>query len=223
MNLHRAVPAAALILALLMGGACSRLPDLSGTRIPEVAFDAYRSAAAAASSVEAGCAVDWEVVAAIGRVESNHGRSGARREIAADGVVSPPIRGLPLNGAGGRMAIADTDGGELDGDLAWDRAMGPLQFIPTTWRLLGRDGNGDGVADPDNIYDAALTAVAHLCLREPGDYTDRAQLRSALVDYNASGTYANEVLGWIDQYRETPLEELILAVPSAPPASSGGG
>jgi membrane-bound lytic murein transglycosylase B len=223
MMLRRSVPAGALVLALLAAGACSRLPDLNGTRIPEIAFEAYRSAAAAAPSVDAGCAVDWEVVAGIGRVESNHGRSGARREIAADGVVTPPIRGLPLNGGGGRMAIPDTDGGELDGDPAWDRAMGPLQFIPTTWRQLGRDGNGDGVADPDNLYDAALTAVAHLCLREPGDYADRAQLRGALVDYNASGAYADEVLGWIDRYRETPVEELILTVSSAAPAGPGGG
>ena len=79
--------------------------------------------------------------------------------------------------------------------------MGPLQFIPDTWRELGRDGNGDGVADPDNLYDAALTAAAHLCLREPGTYTDRAALRAALVRYNASGAYADAVLEWVDRYR----------------------
>ena len=220
MTVRRALNAGAIVLALLAAAACSRLPDFSGTRIPEIPYEAYRSAAAAAPSVEAGCAVEWEVVAGIGRIESKHGRSGGRREVANDGDVTPPIRGLPLNGDGGRLAIPDTDGGELDGDAAWDRAMGPLQFIPTTWRQLGRDGNGDGVADPDNLYDAALTAVAHLCLREPGDYGQRAQLRSALVDYNASGEYADEVLDWIDRYRETPVDELILRVSSAAPGAS---
>jgi membrane-bound lytic murein transglycosylase B len=87
--------------------------------------------------------------------------------------------------------------------------MGPLQFIPTTWRELGRDGNADGAADPDNLYDAALTAVAHLCLREPGDYADRGQLRRSLIAYNASGEYADDVLAWIDRYQSSPLEDIL--------------
>lgn len=205
-----------VILALV---ACAQLPDLGGTRIPELALDAYRSAAAAAPSVSDGCVVEWELVAGIGRVESNHGRSGGGRRTDAAGNVSPPIRGLALDGTAGRLAIADTDDGVLDGDPTWDRAMGPLQFIPTTWQQVGRDGNADGVADPDNLYDAALTAVAHLCLREPGDYADRGQLRRALVDYNASASYADEVLTWIERYRETPIDELVVPASDTPSAS----
>ena len=217
MTLLRRSLAGAVLLAIVGLAACGQLPDLTGTRIPQVALDAYQAAAAAAPTVADGCAVEWQVVAGIGRMESNHGRSGGERETAADGTVAPPIRGLPLDGDGGRLAIDDTDGGELDGDTVWDRALGPLQFIPTTWLQLGRDGNGDGIADPDNLYDAALTAVAHLCLREPGDYTDRTQLRSALVDYNASGPYADAVLTWIDRYRATPIEELVLRTATAGP------
>lgn len=186
-------------------------------RIPAVAFDAYRTAADRAPEITPSCAVDWEVIAGIGQVESRHGRIDRDREITPTGDVLPVIRGRALDGTGGTRSIPDTDDGVLDGDEAWDRAVGPLQFIPTTWRELGRDGNDDGVADPDNLYDAALTAVAHLCQREPGDYTDRGQLRRALIGYNASGRYADRVLEWIARYEASPLDEVV----EAPPAGAG--
>jgi membrane-bound lytic murein transglycosylase B len=87
--------------------------------------------------------------------------------------------------------------------------VGPLQFIPRSWRELGRDGNGDGVPDPDNLYDAAFSAAAHLCIRSPGNYGDRAALREAFVTYNESGRYADEALGWVDHYRSQPLTDVI--------------
>jgi membrane-bound lytic murein transglycosylase B len=206
------------LVTLVVVAACSGpMPDLLGRRIPEVALAAYQRASAAAPAIAEGCAVEWEVVAAIGRVESNHGRIDGPRTIEANGDVRPPVRGLALDGSPGRQRIPDTDGGAQDGDAVWDRAMGPLQFLPTTWDELGRDGNDDGVADPDNLYDAALTAAAHLCLREPGDYTDRAALRRALVAYNASGAYADEVLDWVTRYRDTPIDELVIS--SASPAA----
>ena len=184
------------------------VPMITG-RVPAVAHDAYRSASRAAPSVRDSCVVDWTILAGIGQVESRHGLLDARHELAPDGDVEPAIRGRALDGRGGTQTIPDTDGGEFDGDATWDRAMGPLQFIPTTWAELGRDGNGDGRADPDNLYDAALTAVAHLCLREPGDYTQRAQLRRALIAYNASGSYADSVLEWVDRYSSRPLDEVV--------------
>jgi membrane-bound lytic murein transglycosylase B len=183
---------------------------LAGNRIPAVAYDAYRTASRASATVAPTCAVDWTVLAGIGQVESRHGRID-EHEITEAGDVVPPIRGRPLDGTRGTQPIPDTDGGELDGDPEWDRAVGPLQFIPTTWRELGRDANGDGSADPDNLYDASLTAVAHLCLREPGDYGDRAELRRALIAYNASGPYADDVLRWVDRYRGSPLDEVVEA------------
>ena len=187
----------------------SDLGPLFGGRIPLVAYDAYRSASRAAPTITESCEVDWPVVAGIAQVESRHGRIDPDHHLAADGDVEPPIRGRRLDGTSGTQTIADTDDGELDGDATWDRAMGPLQFIPTTWRELGRDGNGDGSADPDNLYDAALTAVAHLCLREPGNYADRGELRRALIAYNASGRYADDVLRWVDRYRSGPIDEIL--------------
>ncbi len=185
------------------------LVPLLGGRIPVVAYDAYLTAAGAAPSVTNSCAVDWTVLAGIAQVESRHGRIDGDHDVAADGDVVPPIRGRALDGTRGTQTIRDTDGGELDGDADFDRAMGPLQFIPTTWSELGRDGNDDGAADPDNLYDASLTAVAHLCLREPGDYSDRGQLRRALIAYNASGRYADDVLAWIDRYGGSPLDQVL--------------
>ena len=184
------------------------LPLLTG-RIPATAYEAYRAASRSAPQVTDACLVDWTVIAGIAQVESRHGRVDDDHALTADGDVLPPIRGLALDGSGGTQTIPDTDDGALDGDATWDRAMGPLQFIPTTWSELGRDGNGDGEADPDNLFDAALTAVAHLCLREPGNYAQRHELRRALVAYNASGRYAEEVLGWVERYRATPLDEVI--------------
>lgn len=207
-----------LVLAAVLGGAgllgvyaVSRLglPPLAEGRIPTVAYEAYSAASVAASGVAEGCAVDWTVLAGIAQVEARHGRMDENHRLAANGDVLPPIRGAALDGTGGTEAVPDTDAGELDGDATWDRATGPLQFIPTTWRELGRDGNGDGVADPDNLYDAALTAVAHLCVRTPGDYADRGALRTALVAYNASGRYADQVLGWVERYRSEPLADVI--------------
>lgn len=203
-----------LVIALVAGALwvvlAGRGPvSLGGDRIPRAAYDAYREASALASSTADRCAVDWSVLAGIGRVESDHGRVDGPRRLLLDSTVVPPIRGPLLDGTDGRAAIPDTDGGVLDGNAAWDRAMGPLQFIPATWAELGRDGNGDGRADPDNLRDAALTAAAHLCLREPGDYSNRDELRRALVAYNPSGRYADDVIAWSDRYAATAADDLL--------------
>jgi membrane-bound lytic murein transglycosylase B len=213
----RRIGSTLLVAALLVGlGAAAayalsqaELVPLLGGRIPLVAYDAYRTAASDAPSITPSCDVDWTILAGIGQVESKHGRWDEGHSVDETGDVQPTIRGPALDGTRGTQTIADTDGGELDGDPEWDRAMGPLQFIPTTWRELGRDGNDDGSRDPDNLYDSALTAVAHLCLREPGNYADRGELRRALIAYNASGRYADDVLGWIERYRAGPLDEIL--------------
>jgi membrane-bound lytic murein transglycosylase B len=198
--------AGAIVLIVLLPGL-----DVSGRRIPSVALDAYRAASRAAPGIRKGCSVDWEVLAGLAKVESDHGRVGGSRSISANGTVAPPIIGPPLDGSAGTQPIKDTDKGKLDADTIWDHAVGPLQFIPSTWKELGRDGNHDGRKDPNNLYDAALTTAAYLCLRQPGDYADRVQLRHAIIGYNRSDRYADEVLAWIDTYRDMPPRDLSTA------------
>ena len=91
-------------------------------------------------------------------------------------------------------AIRDTDGGRYDGDSVWDRAAGPMQFIPGTWRLWGADGNGDGVRDPQNVEDAALAAANYLCAGGR-DLSRPADLTAAVLSYNHSQRYLSTVLG----------------------------
>jgi membrane-bound lytic murein transglycosylase B len=175
-------------------------PAGGGRAIPALALRAYREAAAWAAGYDPGCRLSWTVLAGIGRIESNHGLfGGAAPRFSAAGAVSPRITGPPLDGRG-VAAIPDSDGGRWDGDTVWDRAVGPMQFIPGTWRSLGRDGNGDQVADPNNLFDAAVSAAGYLCL-SGGDLSDPARLRQAVYGYNHSWSYVDAVLGWAALYQ----------------------
>lgn len=139
----------------------------------------------------------WTVLAGISRVESNHGRYGGA-SIDAAGVVSPPIIGIALDGTGGIARILDSDGGRWDRDLVFDRAVGPFQFIPSSWRIFGGDGNRDGVADPHNVHDALPAMRRHLC--PEGRVGD---VRAAILSYNHSDAYVDEVLDWATRYTAT--------------------
>ena len=137
--------------------------------------------------------MSWTVVAAIGRAESNHGRyRGAR--LALNGDIHPRIVGIPLDGTRSRL-IVDTDKGQLDGDTSFDRAVGPMQFIPSTWKRIAQDGNGDRALDANNAYDAALGAAAYLCRAVPQGGLDKEDaLRRAVFSYNHSAAYVDRVL-----------------------------
>lgn len=168
------------------------------TGIAPTALEAYGYAAAVMARSRPDCGIAWTTVAGIGGVESRHGtHRGAR--LAPDGTVTPQIRGVPLDGGPGVAEIPDTDGGVMDGDRTHDRAMGPMQFIPETWRRWGVDANGDGVADPDNLDDAALTAARYLCDRG-GDLTTEGGWRQALAAYNLSGPYRTDVQDRANRY-----------------------
>ncbi len=163
--------------------------------IPVVALEAYAYAARVAEVENPKCHLAWTTLAGIGQVESHHGTyRGAT--VAPNGDVTPPIRGVRLDGTGDTLRIVDDD---TDGGVGVTRAMGPMQFIPETWRLYGVDANNDGVISPDNIDDAALTAAGYLCWRGKDLATPRGWM-SALRAYNNSGVYARAVRDWATAY-----------------------
>ncbi len=175
------------------------LAPVDGVDFPLVALDAYYRAAETLADEQPACGVRWWALAGISRVEGRHGTFGGA-ELDAAGDVSRPIFGIPL------PAIGETDGGLLDGDPTVDHAVGPMQFIPSTWARYGRDGNGDGVANPQNLYDAALSAADYLCASGPGLESD-AGLRRAYFSYNHSDAYVSQVLGFARGYqRAVPLD-----------------
>ena len=162
----------------------------ASTGIPGRALRAYAAAAAKVDREQRECGLSWNTVAAIGQIESNHGREGGAH-ITADGTTSKPIVGVALDGVNVKN-IPDTDNGKLDGDKEHDRAVGPMQFIPQSWRQFGRDGSGDGKADPHNIDDAALTAAGYLCAS--GEVSSAAGWDRAIRSYNDSDVYVRDVL-----------------------------
>ncbi|MFD4179548.1 lytic transglycosylase domain-containing protein [Rhodococcus sp. NPDC058514] len=170
---------------------------LSELGIPELVLGAYRVAESTMAAEAPGCGVTWHLLAGIGRIESGH--AGGGRTDAA-GTTVTPILGPTLDGhLAGNNVITDTDDGSLDGDKKHDRAVGPMQFIPGTWARHAADGNGDGAADPNNIFDASLAAARYLCsgglnLRES------AQEVRAVLRYNNSMAYAANVLAWSAAY-----------------------
>ena len=138
------------------------IETLGESDIPTVAVDAYMWGADELAVDDPTCGIRWTLLAAIGRVESNHGRFGGA-QLRDDGYSTKPIRGIPLDGRPNVALIRDTDRGELDGDTTYDRAVGAMQFIPSTWKSVGVDADGDGKRDPNNIFDAAQGAAVYLC------------------------------------------------------------
>jgi membrane-bound lytic murein transglycosylase B len=168
------------------------------TNIPPVALQAYGMADLTMRQVDPKCHMSWVTVAGLARIESNHGRyRGAH--VAQNGDIEPRIVGVPLDGTSGNRTIGDTDGGVLDGDPTLDRAVGPLQFIPSTWAKWRADGNNDGRADPDNIFDAALAAGHYLCAGGR-DLASGQGWRSAVLSYNNSDDYGRRVYAAAEAY-----------------------
>jgi membrane-bound lytic murein transglycosylase B len=197
--------------SLVPGGAPSQAPaggarTVSGwatdiasrVDVPARALQAYGQADLAVKQEQPDCNLSWVTVAGLARIESNHGRyRGA--SIADNGDVTPRVIGVPLDGTGGNRTIGDSDGGVLDGDTALDRAVGPLQFIPSTWAKWRSDGNGDGIADPNNIDDAALAAGRYLCAGGR-DLATGPGWRAAVLSYNNSDEYGRRVYAAADSY-----------------------
>jgi hypothetical protein len=165
--------------------------------IPATVLAAYRKAAARLQASDPGCRLSWEMLAGVGKVESGHAWGGL---VTSRGDTVRPILGPRLDGSR-YAAISDTDGGRLDGDTEWDRAVGPMQFIPSSWEHFASDGNADGMRNPHNVVDAALASGVYLCVGR-GDLSRSDDLHEALYRYNHSTPYVQTVYAWILAYRQ---------------------
>lgn len=182
--------------------------------IPVTVLDAYRRAAERTNLTQPGCHIPLELLAAIGKVETGHARGG---RVTPDGTTLTPILGPVLSG-GPFAAIADTDGGALDGDAVWDRAVGPMQFIPGTWSRWRADGNLDGRTDPHNVYDASLAAARYLCAANR-DLGTPAGLDASVLSYNHSTSYLSLVRSWLAVYRSGTLAVADILDPARHPGT----
>jgi membrane-bound lytic murein transglycosylase B len=179
--------------------------------IPTMALSAYRNAEQKMAMAEPGCGVSWNLLAGIGRIESGHAGGGA---VDARGTAVTPIYGPSLDGTlpGNEVIISSSAGNRL----TYARALGPMQFLPGTWARYAADGDGDGVADPQNLFDSTLTAARYLCsgglnLRDP------AQVMAAILRYNNSTPYAQNVLGWAAAYATGVVPVDLPAITGPPP------
>jgi hypothetical protein len=190
--------------------------DASG--IPGTVLAAYQKAANDLAVAKPGCHITWPLLAGIGKVESAHASGG---RVDAAGNTRGKILGPVLDGGPGMAAISDTDQGRYDGNTQWDRAVGPMQFIPGSWAAFGADGNGDGVKDPHNIFDATRAAGDYLCAGG-SDLSNPQGVVQAVLRYNHSMDYVSTVLRWMQSYSKTTVKIPDTPGTIAPPAGDQG-
>lgn len=205
------------------GAAPTTVPAVDGAQIPSGALAAYQRAAAVIGAADQNCHLQWPLVAAIGRIESDHGSMGGSR-LDEDGMARPAIIGVRLDGRNDTARISDTDAGRYDGDESFDRAVGPMQFIPSTWAVVGVDADDDGVRNPQDVDDAALASAVYLCSGEV-NLTKPADLRRAVRRYNDSERYVDAVLSIMRGYASGAVVPAFAGyvVPAADAAAAGGG
>src|ERR1700727_107783 len=183
----------------------------SALGIPSMALAAYRNAEQKMATSDPGCGISWNLLAGIGRIESGHANGGASdaRGTAVQRIYGPALDGtLP----GNEVSVQSGAGGQV----SYARAIGPMQFLPGTWARYASDGDGDGIADPQNLYDSTLAAARYLSsgglnLRDP------AGVMSAILRYNNSMPYAQNVLGWAAAYATGVVPVDLPAITGPPP------
>ncbi|MCZ4499163.1 MAG: Membrane-bound lytic murein transglycosylase B-like protein [Marmoricola sp.] len=172
----------------------------SAAGIPAPAMLAYGNAELTLDKEQPGCHLSWNTLAGIGWIESHHGTIGDRA-LEVDGHSSPPIIGPALNGQGFAAIRSTPESARWHGDTTWEHAVGPLQFIASTWKKWGADGDHDGVSDPLDLDDAALAAGHYLCA-DGKDLATAAGWNAAVHSYNHDQQYVLDVLAAANSYAE---------------------
>jgi hypothetical protein len=183
-------PSAASVVALTGSGRLARAALTAGD-IPPAAWAAYVRAAAVMAQAAPRCELDWTVLAAIGLAESDHGR-----DLPSSGAAAA----APSGDAGG--SAPDSDAGQLDGDPHRDVPVGPMRLLPSTWQVIGVDGDGDGVRSPADIDDAALAVGVALCAGDARLGTEDG-LRAALLRFAPSPAYVDLILRLARAYAQS--------------------
>jgi hypothetical protein len=183
--------------------------------IPRLALAAYTNAARVEAKAAPSCRLSWALLAGIGLIESDHARGGGSWNAKWTGVANPPILGPLLDGNHGYPAIVDTDHGALDGNASFDRAVGPMQFLPSTWQEYAVHAIGKGTPDPENIFDAAEAAGRYLCASKV-DLATSEGLIAAVYGYNHSLTYVANVLSAAQAYASNTLPGAAAALATLP-------
>ncbi len=109
------------------------------------------------------------------------------------------LRSAARRRSSGVALISDTDHGALDGNTSYDRAVGPMQFLPATWREYEEGASGHSTPDPQNINDATITAARYLCASGQ-DLRTADGLIAAVYGYNHSFDYVSAVLSVAIRY-----------------------
>lgn len=168
------------------------------TDIPVPALAAYGRATLSAPD---SCHLGWTTLAGIGWIESHHGTIDGRT-LDAGGRSSTQIVGPTLDGVGDVAAIPATQAGAaLHGDTVWEHAVGPMQFLPSTWADWEVDADGDGTADPHDLDDAAVAAADYLCAAG-GDLSTASGWSAAVLAYNPSSDYLRAVQSAAQAYAD---------------------
>jgi cell wall-associated NlpC family hydrolase len=174
-----ATPVAFAALAVGPTSAGGQPSALALQQIPADLVPVYETAALTCPGLP------WQVLAGIGWVESRHGEG---RVDPTTGEVNPPIVGPAIDGGPGLARIPDPT--QPDG---WAHALGPMQFLSTTWATWGKiapDRPPGTRPDIENAWDAIYSAAAKLCGGQP-TLTD---LHAAILGYNNSEAYYEQVM-----------------------------
>jgi cell wall-associated NlpC family hydrolase len=189
-----ALAAVLVVAALPVGLAAAMIGPPNTTSAPstlamrEIPADLLAVYAAAALTCPG---LPWQVLAGIGWIESDHANGHADPNT---GEVSPPIVGPALDGTHGYARIPDPT--QPDG---WAHALGPMQFLSTTWAEWGRvapDRPPGAHSDIQNAWDAIYSAAAKLC----GGGSAMGDLHAAILGYNDSESYYQQVMAKAAQY-----------------------
>jgi hypothetical protein len=184
----------------IAGDAQNAVATASTSGIPSAALAAYQRAETVINAADKSCRLPWQLVAAIGRVESDHGRTNGN-QLDDQGVARPGIYGIALDGTHHTTLIRDTDAGQYDADAKFDRAVGPMQFIPSTWSVVGVDADGDAQRNPQDVDDAALATAVYLCSGND-DLSSASGQHSSVLRYNHSEAYVSLVLSIMNAYMD---------------------